>query len=47
MLLSATVVIRGLRLWYFNIRYIFCNKNFEAFLELHMAKDKPDLRRLE
>ena len=27
----------------FNISYIFCNKHFKAFLELHMSKDKPKM----
>ena len=35
MLPSTTVVIRELRFWYnkSNIRYIFCNEHFKAFLE--------------
>ena len=36
---------KGSLLWYnsFNISYIFCNKHFKAFLELHMSKDKPKI----
>ena len=43
MVLYATVVIRGLYLWYnsSNIKYISCNKPFKAFLEHQMFKDKP------
>ena len=43
MVLYTTVVIRGSCLWYnsSNIRYIFSNKLFKAFLKHQMYKDKP------
>ena len=45
MLPSTAVVKRRLRLYCkkSNIRYIFCNKRFKAFLEVQMFKDKPTL----
>ena len=38
-----TVLITGLHLKYnnSNIKYIFCNEPFKAFLECQMSKDKP------
>ena len=43
MLPSATVVMRGLCLWYnsSNIEYIICNKPSKPFLKCQMAKDIP------
>ena len=40
---STTVLIRRLCLRYdkSNIKYIFCNKRFKAFLVGQMSKDKP------
>ena len=43
MLPSTTVVKRRLSSQHIksNIRYIFCNKPFKAFIEGQMSKDKP------
>ena len=43
MLATTTIAIMGLHLRYnsSNIRYIFCNKPFQAFLEHQISKDKP------
>ena len=41
MLTYTTVVISGGGYIYVNIKYIFCNKHFKAFLESQMSKDKP------
>ena len=43
MLPSTTVVKRRLSSQHTksNIRYIFCNKPFKAFIEGQMSKDKP------
>ena len=43
MLPSTVVVVRQLPLRYnkCNIKYIFCNKPFKAFLDVQMSKVKP------